>query len=726
MNHLRLLLFHIVLLFVGCSITTASAGSKIRVACVGNSITYGYGIADREHDSYPAQLQAMLGEEYEVGNFGRSGATLLYRGHRPYVQMPEFRQAMDFKGDIVVIHLGINDTDPRDWPNYGDDFVRDYGALIDSFRVANPKVRIIIAQLSPISNRHHRFQSGTRDWLGEIQTIIPVIARRSGVELMDFHEPLYSRPDVFPDGLHPNPEGAGIMARIVYQHITGNFGGLQLSELYSDNMVLQRDVPLPIRGTANAGEKVTVKIAGQKALAVAGNDGCWEVTLNPLKVGGPYTLSISAPSGEVTCRNVMAGEVWLCSGQSNMEFQLKASSEYRQAVSGEQSNGAFDYTKRCNPRYPIRLYNRRAVYPTNDAEWDSTALVQVNHLDYLTRATWTDCTPEAAADFSAIAYYFGCMLQDSLQVPVGLITNAVGGTTVESWIDRRTLEYEFPNILTDWLNNDFIQDWCRGRAAKNIAVATRSAYFPKTNNGETLQRHPYQPAFMFEAGIIPLQHYPVKGVIWYQGESNAHNKDAHARLFELLVQSWRAYWHNDTLPFYFVQLSSLNRPSWPSFRDSQRRLGEAIPDVGMAVCSDCGDSLDVHPRTKQPVGERLARLALADTYGQPFFAAHPSAKCGPVYVGFKPGRRRGALVVTFDSADGLATSDGLAPSTFEVADEYGVFYPAEAKIEGHTVVVSSLEVKRPTAVRYGWQPFTRANLVNMYGLPASTFTSAKN
>ena len=156
------------LLALSYILSFAQSDDVIRVACVGNSITYGYGIADREHDSYPAQLQALLGEGYEVGNFGRSGATLLYRGHRPYVEMPEFRQAMDFRGDIVVMHLGINDTDPRDWPNYGDDFVRDYGALIDSFRVANPKARIVIARLSPISNRHHRFQSGTRDWLDSI------------------------------------------------------------------------------------------------------------------------------------------------------------------------------------------------------------------------------------------------------------------------------------------------------------------------------------------------------------------------------------------------------------------------------------------------------------------------------------------------------------------------------------------------------------------------------
>lgn len=715
-THKRLLLFIFSVLPL-----LSMATDKVRVACVGNSITYGYGIADREHDSYPAQLQALLGEGYEVGNFGRSGATLLYRGHRPYVEMPEFRQAMDFRGDIVVMHLGINDTDPRDWPNYGDDFVRDYGALIDSFRVANPKARIVIARLSPISNRHHRFQSGTRDWLDSIQHLIPIIAARSGVELIDFHTPLYRRPDLFPDGLHPNPEGAGIMADVVYRHITGQQGGLTLSPLYTDHAVLQHAVPLCIQGHANAGEKVTVKVAGRKATTHAAADGHWEVTLDPLKAGGPYTLSVSAPSGEVVCHDVMAGEVWLCSGQSNMEFMLKNADEYRRALAekGEDAIGA----EVRHPQHPLRLYNLRAAYPTDNVEWDSVALRRVNDLQYLAPTTWTDCTPTTVPSFSAVAYYFGRMLQDSLQVPVGLITNAVGGTNAESWIDRSTLEHELPNILTDWLNNDFIQDWCRGRAARNISLALESPHFPHASTGESLQRHPYQPCYMFESGILPLDRYPIRGVIWYQGESNAHNIETHVKLFPLLVDSWRRYWDSPSMPFLFVQLSSLSRPSWPSFRDSQRRLADQLPNVGMAVCTDVGDSLDVHPRRKQPVGERLARRALADVYATPFFVHHASAAGGPSFISFEPDREGHSLVVRFESAEGLTTSDGQSPATFEVADAYGVFYPAEARIDGETVVVSSPEVKRPTAVRYGWQPFTRANLVNAYGLPASTFTS---
>ena len=176
-------------------ITTASAQeNRIKVACIGNSITYGYGLPDRTTQSYPAQLQKMLGESYQVENFGKSGTTLLNKGHRPYMQQDEYRRAIDFGGDIVVIHLGINDTDPRDWPDYRDFFVKDYIELIDSFRAANSKVRIMIARLTPIADRHPRFLSGTRDWHGEIQLAIENVVRYTGVQLIDFHEPLYPYP----------------------------------------------------------------------------------------------------------------------------------------------------------------------------------------------------------------------------------------------------------------------------------------------------------------------------------------------------------------------------------------------------------------------------------------------------------------------------------------------------------------------------------------------------
>lgn len=670
--------------------TALFAQKPVKVACVGNSITYGTGIANREKDSYPVKLQQMLGDKYLVDNFGKPGATLLNKGHRPYMQQKEFKDALAFAGDIVVIHLGINDTDPRNWPNYRDYFIRDYRALIDSFRVVNPQCRILIARLTPIADRHPRFESGTRDWHGEIQLAIENIAKYANVQLIDFHEPLYPYPYLLPDAVHPNVEGAALLAKTVYEGITGDFGGLQMPELYTDDMVLQYGQPLKIQGKANAGEKITVSIGKQKQQAIAASNGKWAVTLQPLKAGGPYTLTIAAGKQKLTYNNVLAGEVWLCSGQSNMEFYLNWSATAKQDVPEAANNN-------------IRLYDMKARWRTDAVEWDASVLDSLNHLQYYVDTKWKVCSPETAGNFSAVAYYFGKKLQDSLQVPVGLICNAIGGSPTEAWVDRSTLEYQFPAILRNWTQNDFIQDWVRGRAALNVKKST-----------DKLQRHPYEPCYLYESGIRPLEQFPIKGIIWYQGESNAHNREAHEKLFKLLVESWRKNWGDANLPFYFVQLSSIDRPSWTWFRDSQRHLMEEIPHTGMAVCSDRGDSLDVHPKMKKEVGERLAAWALNETYERKNVV--PS---GPLYKSMQV--KGEAAYLSFDYADGLTTSDGQPIRTFEVAGEDESFYPAQAVVENGKLKVWSDKVKNPKTVRYGWQPFTRANLVNGAGLPASTF-----
>ncbi len=679
----------IIYLFLTLSVVLYAQQHRIKVACIGNSITYGYGLPDRATQSYPVQLQKMLGESYQVENFGKSGATLLNKGHRPYMQQDEYHRAIDFAGDIVVIHLGINDTDPRDWPDYRDFFVKDYIALIDSFRVANPEARIMIARLTPIADRHPRFLSGTRDWHGEIQLAIENVARYAGVQLIDFHKPLYPYPFMLTDAVHPDPEGAFVLAQTVYSAITGDYGGLKMPLLYTDNMVLQREVPLTIQGTANAGDQVTVSIADRQMKTKVGPNGKWSVTLSPLKAGEPYTLKISTNQKVLQYHNVLAGEVWLCSGQSNMEFMLKQASTAR-----------LDIPRAADQE--LRLYDMKARWRTNAVEWETTVLDSLNHLQYYKDTEWKECAPETVSDFSAIAYYFGKMLRDSLKVPVGLICNAVGGSPTEAWIDRTSLEYHFPAILKDWTQNDFIQEWVRGRAALNIKKSVNNR-----------QRHPYEPCYLYESGIRPLEQYPIRGIIWYQGESNAHNWEAHEALFKLLVNAWRKNWNDDCLPFYYVQLSSLDRPSWPWFRDSQRRMLNEISDIGMAVSSDHGDSLDVHPTCKQPVGERLARWALNKTYLKDIV---PS---GPLFRGADV--RGEKVYLSFDYGQGMRSSDGKSLRCFEVAEFEGVYYPATAEVVGEQVKIYSKEVRNPRYVRYGWQPFTRANLVNRTGLPASTF-----
>lgn len=687
------------MIFTALSLTIWATKPVIKVACVGNSVTYGHGIPTRETDSYPAQLQRMLGDGYQVGNFGKSGATLLRHGHRPYFDQDEFRQAMDFAGDIVIIHLGLNDTDPRNWPHFADEFVSDYVALVDSLRSVNPDAKFYIALLSPISHRHPRFCSGTRDWRGQIQELIPKVAQLTGATLIDFERPLLDKPQLLPDGLHPDAEGAGLLAGTVYSAITGNHGGLRMPILYTDHMVLPYGKRFRIQGHADAGANVKVEIGSQSLHAIADKDGDWAVTVNPLTSKEPYTLTISDGQTTLTYSDVAAGRIWLCSGQSNMEFEL------RFATTGKE-----DIPMATNP--DLRLFNMKSRWPTDATEWPETALDSVNRLLYYKDTVWKPCTPETAERFSAIGYYFGKELQDSLNLPVGLICNAVGGSATESWIDRTTLEYDFPMILDTHATNDFIQPWVRGRAALNIK-----------NSSDPLQRHPYHPAYLFESGIAPLEQFPIDGVIWYQGESNAHNIEAHEALFGLLLKSWNKNW-NQTLPFYFVQLSSLSRPSWPAFRQSQLDLAQKYSSdkVDMVVSSDLGDSLDVHPRNKRPLGHRLALKALAGVYGhEDVHHLHPSISSA-VRVG-------DSIIVNTNyytmprSGYKLLTSDGKAPSTFEVAEVEGFYFPAEASLnpDGKTITVYiPAQVKNPTLLRYGWQPFTRANVIGPENLPMST------
>ena len=671
------------------------AQSPIRVACIGNSVTYGYGHHNPKATSYPTRLGQMLGSDYEVRNFGHSGATLLNHGHRPYTQQQAFHDALAFVPDKAIIHLGLNDTDPRNWPNYRDEFIPDYLGLIDTLRAVNPKIEVWICRMTPIFHGHRRFKSGTRDWHAQIQEAIEEVAHLAGVHLIDLHKPLYHRPDLFADALHPNVEGAEILAQTVYSAMTGNYGGLSLPAIYSDHMVIQRDKPFVLQGIANAGSKITAQLGKERQRTTTASDGTWQLTFKPRKATRePATLTVTDGDTTLMRSNILVGEVWLCSGQSNMVFML------RQATNAKE-NIAEALTKE-----DLRIYDMRPRVYTDAISWDSISLEKLNRLDYYLPTQWQTLTADNAPQFSAIAYHFGAMLADSLNVPVGIICNAVGGAPIESFIDRHTLEHhpELVDILTDWRNNDRIQPWVRSRGAQNIKFSTNP-----------LQRHPYEPCYLYEAGIAPIAGFPLRGFIWYQGESNAHNVELFASEFPALIASWRKTWNDDALPFNFVQLSSINRPSWPHFRDVQRQLAMQIAHCEMAVSSDKGDSLDVHPRDKRPIGERLVRIALHHNYGYDHLV--PS---GPT---IRSAENKGkSIVLTFDHAKDMHAADGATLKTFEIADEYGFYYPADkVEIKGNTIWLQSKSVKRPTRARYGWQPFTRANLVNAESLPASTF-----
>ncbi len=665
----------------------------LKLACIGNSVTAGMGLADPLKDAYPAQLQGLLGNQYVVKNFGYSGATLLKKGHNPYYKTTQFADAISFKPDIVIIHLGLNDTDPRNWPNYKNEFEADFSWLLDTLKKNNPTVQLFICRLTPIFNEHPRFKSGTRDWYWQIQACIPRIAKANHIDIIDLHEKLYHRPDLFPDAIHPLREGAAIIAQTVYEKITQYFGGLKLPVFFTDNMVLQRKKPIVIFGTANGGDKVTILFHHQQVLATANQMGQWKVVFPALIAGGPYQLKVFTEKQTIEIKNILMGDVWFCSGQSNMAFPLINSWK-----------GAEEITKAAN-NTTLRLFNFKSLRETDSSPWDSAVLRKTNQLDFFS-GSWAVCDSTSAAAFSAIAYYFGKEIAREQNVPIGLIEVAVGGSPIESWIDRHTLEQDdkVVDLLTNWRKSDFIMPWVRERAAINLKNAI---------NGK--QRHPYEPCYNFEAGVAMFTKFPIKGVIWYQGESNAHNIELYEYLFPLMIQNWRNKWGSN-FPFYYVQLSALDRPSWSSFRDMQNRLQKKIPNSGMAISMDLGDSLNVHPVKKKEVAERLARLALRNDYHQSINASGPVAVSAII--------KHQKLLLRFSFAKQLATSDKMDVRGFELINDKGLSIETKATILHDKILVSIPPGEKIISVVYAWKSFTRANLVNESGLPTSTFSMA--
>ncbi len=669
---------------------TSFAQTPVKIACIGNSVTFGAGLKNPEKEAYPAQLQQLLGAGYQVRNFGRNGATLLRKGHNPYYKTTQFTDALYFKPDIAIVHLGLNDTDPRNWPDFKDDFEPDYAWLLDTLRKVNPAIKLFVCRLTPIFSGHPRFKSGTRDWYWQIQQRIPQIARANNAELIDLNTSLCNRPDLFPDNLHPVKEGAAIIARTVYRYLTGDFGGLKLPAIFASNMVLQRQQPIPVYGTGNAGDSVEVVFNNRKLVTATNKYGDWKVVFPPTSAGGPYQLTIRCRDQKRTLNEVMVGDVWLCAGQSNMAFPLKRS-----------EHGSQEIERAANYR-PLRLLKLRPLRETDATVWDSLSLAKVNELNFFS-GSWCLPDKDSAPDFSAVAYFFGKRIYEEEKVPVGLIELAVGGSPAESWIDRHTMEHDerLTDMLDNWRKSDFIMPWCRDRADLNLKNAT-----------SVKQRHPYQPCYNYEAGLQNLIQVPIKGAIWYQGESNTHNVELYEHLLPAMVKSWRGKWGYE-FPFYFVQLSSIDRPSWPAFREAQRKLATTISNSGMAISLDLGDSLDVHPIKKKEIGSRLALLALRDTYKHKILASGPE----PV----KAERNGSSIAVVFRSAKQLSTSGGKLLQGFMLVNERGEHLQAKASIKKNKVLLNVPEGQRIKRVVYAWEPYTHANLVNEAGLPASTF-----
>jgi len=679
----KIIFFLIVVLF-----QLQPISAQKRVACIGDSVTKGYGIKDST-ERYPTQLQNLLGAEFLVGNFGHSGATLLQKGHNPYTKTKAYQNALLFKPDVIIIALGLNDTDPRNWPNFKNEFVGDYTTLIADFKKINPKVEVFICTMTPIFSGHRRFLSGTRYWFDQIQSLIPVIAKANGATIIDNHSVLAARIDLFNDYLHPTRRGAQIIAEDVTRYIKPIHQALSLHETFGNHMVLQREVINKIRGKASSNETVTIKFKNKQYHTISNRIGNWEIDLPAQSAGGPFAIQVRTTNSKIELTDILFGDVYLSSGQSNMAFK------------SHNTLGIDSVLIQISNFDKIRIFNNKSLVETHNTSWDISTLEKVNELQYFT-GEWQKSSKESVLDFSAIGYATALELYKSQQVPIGIIDISVGGSNTESWIPRSVLDQDnlLATYIHSWSNSDFIQDFCRERGAKNLELSTVK-----------LQRHPYDPAYNFEAGISKWVNTKLTGILWYQGESNAHNIEHHAYVFPILVNSWRDAFQTN-LPFYFVQLSSINRPSWGDFRDSQRKLSNMITNTYMAVSSDVGHPTDVHPKEKLIIGKRLANLIRQHTYKEQVQANSPQ----PISYS----KKNEEISISFNNCKTLVAAKNEEIQDLQYVSRKGMIVKnVRARINKNKLIIPwNNEIQY---IQYGFTPYSSGNLNSDSKVPVSTF-----
>ncbi len=483
-----------------------------------------------------------------------------------------------------------------------------------------------------------------------------------------------------------------------------------LPRVIGSRMVLQRNIPLPVWGWADPGEKVTVRLEGSEASTKADKQGAWTVTLPEMTAGGPYRMTVSG-TNTIELTDILVGEVWVCSGQSNMEMGIGA------VKFGKEEIAAAHY-----PKMRLLLVTRATSgHPLNDVSGE-----------------WKVCTPENIAQggwqgFSAAGYFFGRELHRELGVPVGLIETAWGGTRIEPWTPP--VGFETLPALEDIRMKvggsdsehhkkagpalDAIESWLKSarRSLKKGEALTPPPAWPS---------HPLnsnrEPTGLYNAMVHPLVPFAIRGAIWYQGESNLGEGMLYYEKMKALVNGWHTVWNQGDFPFLYVQLAPF-RYRWGGLPDPLKLPGLweaqtaslAIPNTGMAVIVDIGNVNDIHPTNKQEVGRRLALWALAKTYGR-----SDLVYSGPLYRSMSV-EGSNARIAFDHTGKGLVSRDGRQINWFEIAGEDRLFHPAKAEIDGGTVIVQSELVSRPAAVRYGWHEEAEPNLMNSEGLPASPF-----
>ncbi len=466
---------------------------------------------------------------------------------------------------------------------------------------------------------------------------------------------------------------------------------VKLPNIFTDHMVLQQKQPNKVWGTAEPQEKVQVSIGGQSQDVVADADGKWSVMLQPLEAGGPHELVVKG-SNEIKIADVLVGEVWICSGQSNMQWNVAAS-----------TNADLERVTAKHPQ--IRMINFPQV-GAQEPIWSHD------------NAAWMVCSPETVSRFSAVGYYFGRELHLALGVPVGLINNAWGGSACEAWVRRDLLEQagQYQEMLQRYDDMAAQQQTLASKA--DISDEEKK----QLNNLNNQLRGNHRPANIYNGVLKSHLGYGIRGSIWYQGESNAGRAYQYRDLFPLMIQTWRDEWQQGDFPFYWVQLADFmeektepGESNWAELREAQTMTAAKLPNTGQAVIIDIGEGYDIHPKNKLEVGRRLARLALANDYGVEIASRSPQYKSME-----KEGNK---VTLSFEHVDGgWRPFDVRNPVGFSIAGEDKKFVWADAKVlpDGR-IEVSSAEVAEPVAVRYGWADNPVCNMFDGAGLPLTPF-----
>ena len=472
---------------------------------------------------------------------------------------------------------------------------------------------------------------------------------------------------------------------------------IRLPHVLSSHMVLERDAPVHLWGWAEPGEAVTVQMDGLEAKSVTDALGRWSVYLAPHAAGGPYTVRVTAPSGSATLKDVLVGDVWIASGQSNMEMPLAGFGPGTPVKGGEQAIAAAD-----NPRLRLLVVRKRSTTsPVNDAE-DS----------------WTTCTPAMARGFSAAAYFFAREIAEREGVPVGVVDSSWGGTPAESWVSLEGLTRDANLAPVLRVSARFLDEQAaRGAllaAEKREDEAAKAAGRPAPTHDWHPEAASWIPSALFNGMIAPFTPMTLRGFLWYQGETNSGLERAplYSTLFPALIMDWRRAFGQGELPFLFVQISSFRsspREAWGVLRDAQRRT-LSVSGTGMAVTLDVGNPTNVHPADKETVGHRLALAARAEVYGEHVVFS------GPLFERATMEGEGARVWFTPATADGLACADKSCAG-FEVAGADHRFVAAEAKVEGRSVLARAAGVLEPRYVRYAWANAPPISLVNGAGLP---------